>query len=59
MLPTPPNDALAQVTVNDDDLVMTPGGQRARSIVHLISPGTILDGEDGKFRNLTPEGESI
>ena len=35
-----------------DDLVLTPGGPRARSQVHLIESGTVLDGADGRLRKL-------
>ena len=35
-----------------DDLVITPGGPRPRSLVHLIEDGTVLDGADGRLRKL-------
>jgi hypothetical protein len=35
-----------------DELVLTPGGLRPRSVVHRIEPETILDGREGRYRQL-------
>ena len=39
-----------------EELVLTPGGLRAKSLVHLIEPSAILDGTDGLHRMLHPSG---
>ena len=42
-----------------DDLVLTPGGLRSRSQVHLIESGTVIDGTDGRLRKLGGAGEML
>ena len=42
-----------------DDLVLTPGGPRSRSVVHLIEDGAVLDGTDGRLRKLGGAGELL
>ena len=42
-----------------DDLVLTPGGLRPRSQVHLIESGAVLDGTDGRLRKLGASGEML
>ncbi len=43
-------------TEMQDDMVRTPGGIRARSVVHKVEAGTVLDGADGRLRNLDAAG---
>ena len=40
-----------------DDIVITPGGARHKSLVHQIEPGHTVDGSGGRFRKMTPTGE--
>lgn len=42
-----------------EDLVVTPGGARARSLVHLVESGTILDGSAGRYRKLHSSGRVL
>ena len=42
-----------------DDIVITPGGARPRSLVHQIEPGAVLDGTDGHYRMLHQSGEVL
>jgi hypothetical protein len=42
-----------------DDLVLTPGGLRPKSQVHLIESGTVIDGTEGRLRKLGPSGEML
>ena len=42
-----------------DDLVLTPGGLRPRSQVHLIESGAVIDGTDGRLRKLGPSSEML
>jgi hypothetical protein len=42
-----------------EELVITPGGPRPKSLVHRIAPGTVLDGSGGRLRNLGPSGEVL
>src|SRR5215471_3026423 len=42
-----------------DDLVLTPGGLRPRSQVHLIESGAVVDGSGGRLRKLGPSGEVL
>ena len=42
-----------------DDLVLTPGGPRSRSQVHLVESGTVLDGTGGRLRKLGGAGETL
>jgi hypothetical protein len=42
-----------------DDLVITPGGLRPRSLVHHIEPGATLDGAGGHHRKLGKAGEVL
>jgi hypothetical protein len=42
-----------------DDLVLTPGGLRPSSQVHLIESGTVIDGSDGRLRKLGSSGEML
>src|SRR6266700_13853 len=42
-----------------DDLVLTPGGYRPRSMVHPIEPGTVLDGSGGRLRKLDSSGRVL
>jgi hypothetical protein len=42
-----------------DDLVLTPGGLRPRSQVHLIESGAVIDGTDGRLRKLSPSSEML
>lgn len=52
-----PNSALEEregSTEMADDLVLTPGGLRPRSQVHLIESGAVIDGTDGRLCKLGP-----
>jgi hypothetical protein len=43
-----------------DDLVLTPGGWRPRSVVHLIEPGSHISGKGGRLRKIkTDTGEAV
>jgi hypothetical protein len=42
-----------------EDLVLTPGGYRPKSLVHLIEPGHVLDGTTGRLRKLDPSGQVV
>jgi hypothetical protein len=42
-----------------DDLVLTPGGYRPRSMVHAMEPGMVLDGTDGVLRKRDPGGHVL
>jgi hypothetical protein len=42
-----------------DDLVLTPGGLRPPSQVHLIESGAVVDGTGGRLRELGPSGEVL
>ena len=42
-----------------EDMVLTPGGFRPRSRVHLIEPGHVLDGTGGRLRKLDPSGQLV
>ena len=42
-----------------DDVVITPGGVRHRSLMHAITVGTTLDGSGGRHRMLGPDGEEL
>jgi hypothetical protein len=41
-----------EVAVLGEELVLTPGGLRPKSLVHRLEPGTILDGRGGRYRQL-------
>jgi hypothetical protein len=43
----------------DEELVLTPGGLRPKSVVHRIEPGTILDGREGRFRQLDRRRKAV
>ena len=43
----------------DEELVLTPGGLRPRSVVHRIEPGTILDGREGRYRQLDRKRKAV
>lgn len=45
--------------VVDEELVLTPGGLRPRSVVHRIEPGTILDGREGRYRQLDRRRKAV
>jgi hypothetical protein len=40
-----------------DEIVLTPGGFRPRSMVHPIEVGYVLDGTENRYRLLRPSGE--
>ena len=42
-----------------DDLVLTPGGFRPRSAVHLVEPGHSISAAGGRLRKLAPNGAVI
>ena len=42
-----------------EDMVLTPGGLRPKSRVHLIEPGHILDETGGRLRKLDPSGQVV
>jgi hypothetical protein len=42
-----------------DDFVITPGGVRHKSLVHLIEPGAVLDGSAGRLRKLHWSGRVL
>jgi hypothetical protein len=42
-----------------EELLVTPGGARPRSVVHEIAPGHVLDGTDGRLRHLHPSGDLL
>jgi hypothetical protein len=51
-------DNLAAIPV--DQMVITPGGYRHRSLVHTIEPGHVLDGSAGRMRKLVhASGEMV
>ena len=39
-----------------NDLVLTPGGYRPKSVVHSMEPGNHVSGENGRLRVLQPDG---
>jgi hypothetical protein len=44
---------------SEPDFVITPGGQRKRSLVYHIPDGTVLDGADLKLRNVLTSGDLV
>ena len=42
-----------------DELVVTPGGYRLKSLVHFVEPGHVLDGTGGRLRKLDPSGKLV
>jgi hypothetical protein len=42
-----------------NELVLTPGGLRPRSLVHKVEAGTILDGSGARLRKLHPSGRVL
>jgi hypothetical protein len=44
---------------SEPDFVITPGGQRKRSLVHNVPDGTVLDGANLKLRNVLPNGDLV
>jgi hypothetical protein len=47
----------ASLVSSEPDFVITPGGQRKRSLVHHIPDGTALDSTNLKLRNVLPSGD--
>ena len=43
----------------EDDLMITPGGVRLRSLVHYIPPGTAVDAANLKLRHVNHKGEVL
>jgi hypothetical protein len=39
-----------------DDLVLTPGGYRPKSVVHAMEPGHYVSGKNGRLQVLQPDG---
>jgi len=42
-----------------DELVLTPGGYRPKSLVQLVQPGAIIDATDGRHRVLDASGKVL
>jgi hypothetical protein len=42
-----------------EELVITPGGLRRKSLIHRVEPGMVVDGTDGRLRLLHRSGEVI
>ncbi|MGZ6692342.1 MAG: hypothetical protein ACXVHQ_33570 [Solirubrobacteraceae bacterium] len=42
-----------------EDMVLTPGGLRPKSMVYKVEPGQVLDGSDGRLRRLSASGEVL
>ncbi len=42
-----------------EDLVLTPGGFRPKSLVHTIEPGHVLDGTDGRLQAISSSGDVV
>lgn len=42
-----------------EDMVLTPGGYRHKSLVHVIEPGHVLDLTGGSVRKLAPSGQVV
>ena len=42
-----------------EDVVITPGGARPRSLVHLIEPDHVLDGSDGRLQTPQLSGSTV
>jgi len=42
-----------------EQFIITPGGHRAASLVHLVEPGNVLDGTGGRIRKLDRTGKVL
>jgi hypothetical protein len=51
-----PQEAARMVAFVPHGHVLTPGGYKPRELVHHITPGSVLDGSEGRLRNLAPDG---
>ena len=52
-------EAEERFTRMKDNTVLTPGGVRARSVVHKVEAGTVLDGKAGRHRKLDGSGNVL
>src|ERR1700710_11963 len=41
------------------DMVITPGGPRARSTVHAVAPDSVLDASGGRLRSMRADGSVL
>jgi hypothetical protein len=46
-------------SARSEGLVITPGGFRPRSRVHLVEPDMVLDGTGNRLRKLNPSGDVV
>src|SRR6201996_6657269 len=48
-----------ETTSTATGLVLTPGGYRSTSLVHKIEPGSVINGEQSRFRKLDASGRTL
>jgi len=56
---TPREEASPETKDLANDLVLTPGGYRPRSLVHLIEQDHVINVEDGLIQQLHPSGTVV
>jgi len=59
LVPETSSEGSRKSPVAPEELVLTPGGLRPKSLVHRIEPGAILDGSDGRYRMRHRSGRTL